>query len=160
MLDTPRTLPFPLTSPSPIPQCPSSVPPDVPVSAESPDPATIPSTDLVGVTVTLITCCYKQREFIRVGYYVNNEHNDPKINAEIQVCISLSLPAYLPTFVPWVLRFVASVALVALLYSSRRALCWSRFPLSNLSSSGVVEWVDVSWKVLRCGVREAQTPRH
>eukprot|EP00752_Nemacystus_decipiens_P006996 g6275.t1 len=54
------------------------------LTAESPDPATIPSTDLVGVTVTLITCCYKQREFIRVGYYVNNEHNDPAINAEIQ----------------------------------------------------------------------------
>ncbi|CAN0211499.1 unnamed protein product, partial [Ectocarpus sp. 4 AP-2014] len=52
--------------------------------AESPDPATIPPTDLVGVTVTLITCCYKQREFIRVGYYVNNEHNDPAVNAEIQ----------------------------------------------------------------------------
>lgn len=35
--------------------------------------------------MTLITCCYKQREFIRVGYYVNNEHNDPAVNAEIQV---------------------------------------------------------------------------
>ncbi|CAM9342880.1 unnamed protein product [Laminaria digitata] len=55
------------------------------LTAESPDPATIPSTDLVGVTVTLITCCYKEKEFIRVGYYVNNEHNDPAINAEIQV---------------------------------------------------------------------------
>ncbi|CBN75153.1 conserved unknown protein [Ectocarpus siliculosus] len=54
------------------------------LTAESPDPATIPPTDLVGVTVTLITCCYKQREFIRVGYYVNNEHNDPAVNAEIQ----------------------------------------------------------------------------
>lgn len=52
---------------------------------ESPDPATIPPTDLVGVTVTLITCCYKSKEFIRVGYYVNNEHMDPAINAEIQV---------------------------------------------------------------------------
>ncbi|CAM9685629.1 unnamed protein product, partial [Hapterophycus canaliculatus] len=54
------------------------------LTAEAPDPATIPPTDLVGVTVTLITCCYKQREFIRVGYYVNNEHNDPAVNAEIQ----------------------------------------------------------------------------
>lgn len=54
---------------------------------ESPDPATIPTTDLVGVTVTLITCCYKQKEFIRVGYYVNNEHTDPAINAEIQVIL-------------------------------------------------------------------------
>ncbi|CAM9848125.1 unnamed protein product [Pylaiella littoralis] len=54
------------------------------LTADPPEPATIPSTDLVGVTVTLITCCYKQKEFIRVGYYVNNEHNDPAINAEIQ----------------------------------------------------------------------------
>lgn len=76
-LDSPRS-----TKTPPPPKCPSS--PHV-RSAESPDPATIPSTDLVGVTVTLITCCYKQREFIRVGYYVNNEHNDPAINAEIQV---------------------------------------------------------------------------
>lgn len=58
----------------------------LPFLSESPDPATIPPTDLVGVTVTLITCCYKDKEFIRVGYYVNNEHSDPAINAEIQVC--------------------------------------------------------------------------
>lgn len=46
------------------------------------------------MTVTLITCCYKQREFIRVGYYVNNEHNDPAINAEIQVRVP-SFPSFL-----------------------------------------------------------------
>lgn len=43
------------------------------------------------MTVTLITCCYKEKEFIRVGYYVNNEHSDPAINAEIQVRLFLSL---------------------------------------------------------------------
>lgn len=77
------------------PPHPPATPPRSPLSgrcwraAESPDPATIPSTDLVGVTVTLITCCYKAKEFIRVGYYVNNEHNDPAINAEIQVRFTL-----------------------------------------------------------------------
>jgi len=29
--------------------------------------------DLLGVTVVLVTCSYKEREFVRVGYYVNNE---------------------------------------------------------------------------------------
>jgi histone chaperone ASF1 len=30
--------------------------------------------DLLGVTVVLVTCSYKEREFVRVGYYVNNEY--------------------------------------------------------------------------------------
>mmetsp|Transcript_4263 Transcript_4263/g.11627 ORF Transcript_4263/g.11627 Transcript_4263/m.11627 type:complete len:235 (+) Transcript_4263:338-1042(+) len=29
--------------------------------------------EVLGVTVVLVTCCYKEREFCRVGYYVNNE---------------------------------------------------------------------------------------
>jgi histone chaperone ASF1 len=28
----------------------------------------------VGVTVVLVTCSYREREFVRVGYYVNNEY--------------------------------------------------------------------------------------
>ena len=30
--------------------------------------------DLLGVTVVLVTCSYKEREFVRIGYYVNNEY--------------------------------------------------------------------------------------
>ncbi|ELU15516.1 hypothetical protein CAPTEDRAFT_149983 [Capitella teleta] len=41
-----------------------------------PDPNRIPKEDAVGVTVVLLTCSYKNREFIRVGYYVNNEYNE------------------------------------------------------------------------------------
>jgi hypothetical protein len=33
----------------------------------------------VGVTVVLITCTYHGQEFIRVGYYVNNEYPDPEL---------------------------------------------------------------------------------
>lgn len=39
----------------------------------------IPREDVVGVTVVLLTCSYRQQEFIRVGYYVNNEYMDPEI---------------------------------------------------------------------------------
>ena len=44
------------------------------MQAKSPDPNKIPDEDIVGVTVVLLTCSYKEREFVRVGYYVNNEY--------------------------------------------------------------------------------------
>lgn len=51
--------------------------------AEPPDVTKIPSSDLVGVTVLLLTCSYDDREFVRVGYYQNTHYksedlqNDP-----------------------------------------------------------------------------------
>jgi hypothetical protein len=30
---------------------------------------------MLGVTVILLTCSYDGREFVRVGYYVNNEYD-------------------------------------------------------------------------------------
>ncbi|XP_037743949.1 histone chaperone ASF1B isoform X2 [Chelonia mydas] len=47
--------------------------------AEAPNPSLIPESDAVGVTVVLITCTYLGQEFIRVGYYVNNEYTDPEL---------------------------------------------------------------------------------
>ncbi|CAM9629166.1 unnamed protein product, partial [Chrysoparadoxa australica] len=54
------------------------------LEADGPDPKKIPEAsypcladctreDLRGVTVLLVTCSYRDREFIRVGYYVNND---------------------------------------------------------------------------------------
>ena len=48
-------------------------------NADPPDPAKIPSTDIVGVTVILLTCSYRDQEFIRVGYYVSNDYEDPEM---------------------------------------------------------------------------------
>ncbi|KAL3938495.1 MAG: hypothetical protein SGBAC_006611 [Bacillariaceae sp.] len=47
------------------------------LQADAPDPSKLLSDDLLGVTVVLVTCSYKEREFVRVGYYVNNEYHDP-----------------------------------------------------------------------------------
>jgi len=33
----------------------------------------------MGVTVVLLTCSYRKQEFMRVGYYVNNEYLDPEL---------------------------------------------------------------------------------
>lgn len=42
----------------------------------APDHSQIAPADILGVTIVLLTCSYKDAEFIRVGYYVNNEHPD------------------------------------------------------------------------------------
>nr|CAG4651293.1 EOG090X0CKF [Simocephalus serrulatus] len=47
--------------------------------AEPPQPSKIPVADAVGVTVVLLTCSYRGQEFIRVGYYVNNEYGDAEL---------------------------------------------------------------------------------
>merc|ERR1719266_1281663 len=48
-------------------------------TADPPNPQKIPVSDVVGVTVILLTCSYRSQEFIRVGYYVSNEHTDPEL---------------------------------------------------------------------------------
>jgi len=48
--------------------------------ADPPDPARIPANDLLGVTVILLSCFYKGREFIRVGYYVSSEYDCDELN--------------------------------------------------------------------------------
>lgn len=39
----------------------------------------IPVQDAVGVTVVLLTCCYRNQEFVRVGYFINNEYTDAEL---------------------------------------------------------------------------------
>ncbi|XP_038048579.1 histone chaperone asf1b-B-like [Patiria miniata] len=47
--------------------------------ANCPDTSLIPESDALGVTVALITCSFRSQEFVRVGYYVNNEYSDPEM---------------------------------------------------------------------------------
>lgn len=35
--------------------------------------------DALGVTVVLLTCSYRGLEFVRVGYFINNEYIDPEL---------------------------------------------------------------------------------
>jgi len=44
------------------------------LEAGGPNPALIPAQEIVGVTVVLITCSYRDQEFVRIGYYINNEY--------------------------------------------------------------------------------------
>ncbi|KAL2151320.1 hypothetical protein VTH82DRAFT_6418 [Thermothelomyces myriococcoides] len=47
--------------------------------ADPPDTKRIPIDELLGVTVILLTCAYDGREFVRVGYYVNNEYESEEM---------------------------------------------------------------------------------
>ncbi|XP_043695503.1 probable histone chaperone ASF1A [Telopea speciosissima] len=50
--------------------------------ADPPDPSKLPEEDIIGVTVLLLTCSYLGQEFVRVGYYVNNDYDDDKLTEE------------------------------------------------------------------------------
>lgn len=58
--------------------------------ADPPDLKRIPNSEILGVTVILLSCSYDGREFVRVGYYVNNEYdseelsNDPPAKPDIE----------------------------------------------------------------------------
>ncbi|KAI9771461.1 MAG: Histone chaperone asf1 [Geoglossum simile] len=49
--------------------------------ADPPDLKRIPTSEILGVTVILLTCSYDGREFVRVGYYVNNEYDSEELTA-------------------------------------------------------------------------------
>ncbi|KAL7664488.1 Histone chaperone ASF1 [[Candida] zeylanoides] len=57
--------------------------------ADPPSPDLIPASELVSVTVILLSCSYADREFVRVGYYVNNEYDSEELRenppAKVQV---------------------------------------------------------------------------
>ncbi|KAI5863617.1 ASF1 like histone chaperone-domain-containing protein [Durotheca rogersii] len=50
--------------------------------ADAPKTNRIPDADILGVTVVLLTCSYDGREFVRVGYYVNNEYETDELSAD------------------------------------------------------------------------------
>lgn len=47
--------------------------------ADPPDVTRIPEQDAVGVTIVLLTCSYRGQEFVRVGYFINNDYSDPEL---------------------------------------------------------------------------------
>jgi histone chaperone ASF1 len=44
------------------------------LQADAPRVDKLPAEEILGVTVVLVTCSYREREFVRIGYYVNNEY--------------------------------------------------------------------------------------
>lgn len=50
------------------------------LQVDAPAHSLIPNSDLIGVTIILLACSYKEAEFVRVGYYVSNEYPDAEMN--------------------------------------------------------------------------------
>lgn len=53
------------------------------MKADPPNVSRIPENDAIGVTVVLLTCSYRGQEFIRVGYFINNEYSDPELRENL-----------------------------------------------------------------------------
>lgn len=47
--------------------------------ADPPDTSRIPEQDALGVTIVLLTCSYRNQEFVRVGYFINNDYSDQEL---------------------------------------------------------------------------------
>ncbi|KAG0654964.1 Histone chaperone asf1 [Rhodotorula mucilaginosa] len=60
----------------------------LPLLAAAPLPHRIPSSDLIGVTVILLTCSYNDQEFVRIGYYVNTEYGDPELKLQHEASLA------------------------------------------------------------------------
>ncbi|XP_075494428.1 histone chaperone ASF1B-like [Primulina tabacum] len=52
------------------------------LQADPADPSKIREEDIIGVTVLLLTCSYMGQEFVRVGYYINNDYDDEQLREE------------------------------------------------------------------------------
>ena len=50
--------------------------------ADPPNVSKLPASEILGVTVILLSCAYDGREFVRVGYYVSHEYDTPELQAE------------------------------------------------------------------------------
>ena len=81
------------------------------VQADCPDVSRIPKEDSLGVTVVLLTCSYRGNEFVRVGYYVNNEYSDPEMNENPpstpqygKVCMQVCMLWYICMFLETMMR--------------------------------------------------------
>jgi histone chaperone ASF1 len=47
------------------------------LEAPGPDPSKIPSEDLLETTICLVSCAYRDKEFLRVGYWVSKTFLEP-----------------------------------------------------------------------------------
>lgn len=50
------------------------------LQTDAPNTELIEGKDILGPTVILLTCSYMEQEFIRIGYYVNNEYDLQELN--------------------------------------------------------------------------------
>lgn len=81
------------------------------LQADAPDTSQIPEGDVLGVTVVLVTCSYREKEFVRVGYYVNNEYSEaydeevgpprPLDMNKVRRCVLSEKPRVTRFAIPW-----------------------------------------------------------
>jgi histone chaperone ASF1 len=105
------------------------------LQADAPDPSKLPPEDLLGVTVVLVTCSYKEREFVRVGYYVNNEYHDPNAPPPPPVVEGEEAPAPPPMPNPIPLERIQRQILADKPRVTKFPISWGEDPMSAVQQS-------------------------
>lgn len=90
------------------------------LEADAPNSAVLDPQQALGVTVVLIACSYQEQEFVRIGYYVNNEL--PSSSPEDD-------PALLPDPIPW--NQVVRTTLADKPRVTRFPIVWQKQPTDN-----------------------------
>lgn len=80
------------------------------LDSPAPNPSLIPSEELLGITAILLTCSFRDQEFLKIGFYVNNEYvdeqlieNPPEVpdTAKIQRCVLTEKPRITRFSIDW-----------------------------------------------------------
>lgn len=80
------------------------------LDSPAPNPALIPAEELLGITAILLTCSFRDQEFVKVGFYVNNEYIDDKLiecppevpdTTKIQRCVLTEKPRVTRFLIDW-----------------------------------------------------------
>lgn len=75
-----------------------------------PNSSLIPTEELLGITAILLTCSFRDQEFVKVGFYVNNEYIDEKLiecpperpdTTRIQRCVLTEKPRVTRFMIDW-----------------------------------------------------------
>lgn len=80
------------------------------LDSPAPNPFLIPTEELLGITAILLTCSFRDQEFVKVGFYVNNEYVEEKLiecppevpdTTKIQRCVLTEKPRVTRFLIDW-----------------------------------------------------------
>jgi histone chaperone ASF1 len=93
------------------------------LEAPAPNPEKIAKEDIEGLTVVILAVFYRQKEFVRVGYYVNNAYDDEALVLEppqtpiidkLKRCILADKPRVTRFSIPWYSLLIIGIQLKSL----------------------------------------------
>lgn len=131
------------------------------LQADPPQLSRIPEKDIVGVTVLLLTCSYQGQEFIRVGYYVNNDYIEESLREEPPASVIIdkvqrNILADKPRVTKFPIVYHSSEPVMAPVEPELVHSGCSSLPSAMDVSSGCMPLPPTTSPMINCGMRSLQ----